>query len=111
MGSVYNVLLSNTNESRTQGLSGRQNLPDDTVMLFAFDVPGRLGFWMKDMLFPIDIIFLDENMKVVNYFDNVKPETYPNVFYSESDSKYVIEMNAGQRENKKIDKGMEIYYK
>lgn len=43
---------------RTQGLSGRDSLPENSGMLFVFDEPGAYAIWMKDMKFSIDILWL-----------------------------------------------------
>ena len=50
---------------------------------------------MKDMQFPIDIIWLDEAKKIVNLEEYVSPESYPNIFYPSQRSFYIIETNAG----------------
>lgn len=56
-GQTFKVAIADTDEKRTKGLSGRDNLAQDQGMLFLFDKPGNYPFWMKDMRFPIDIIF------------------------------------------------------
>ncbi len=88
-------IIVNTPESRTLGLSGRESLPENTAMLFVFDEPGKYQFWMKDMNFPIDIIWLDENKKIIHIEENIAPETYPTSFGPENNSLYVIEANVG----------------
>lgn len=107
----YRVILRDTPEERIQGLSGMDNLPKKTVMLFAFEKPDYPGIWMKDMRFPIDIVFLDENYTVTAFYDQVAPETYPTIFYPETLSQYVIEMSAGERTKAGLDKGVQVYYK
>ncbi len=107
----YKVILSDTPSKRVRGLSGMAELPKNTVMLFKMDKPEYTGIWMKDMKFPIDIVFLDESYTVVSYVDNVSPESYPTVFYPEKLSLYVIEMDAGDRLKSGLDKGVKVYYK
>lgn len=107
----YNVLLADTNEKRIQGLSGLEKIKNNEVMLFVFEEEDLHGIWMKDMLFNIDLVFLDKDLNVINYFDNVSYESYPTIYYPESKSKYIIEMNAGQRLVSGIDKNTKIYYK
>lgn len=80
---------------RQKGLSGREKLPYNDGMWFVFPNAGRHGIWMKDMLFPIDIIWLDESNTIVHIEQNVSPDTFPKVFYPNSDAKYVLETNAG----------------
>ncbi len=107
----YSVLLANTDELRTRGLSGKESLGKKEVMLFTFERPGIYGIWMKDMLMNIDIVFLDENMEVINYYDDVSPSTYPSIFYPEQNSMYVIEMASGERIKAGLEKGVKVYYK
>lgn len=67
-----NVELADTQEKRVKGLSGRTSLDDNTGMLFVFDSKGvNTAFWMKDMLIPIDIIWIRDN-KIVKIDKNIK---------------------------------------
>ncbi len=68
------VEVVNSPESTTQGLSGRESIGADG-MLFIFPKKGELRFWMKDMRFDLDMIWI-ENQTVVDISPNVpKPET------------------------------------
>jgi len=87
--------IADSPEERKRGLSYRNNLPESTGLLFVFDRSDKYGFWMKEMHFPIDIIWLDENYRVVHIKENARPESYPGVFKSESPALYVLEVNAG----------------
>ncbi len=89
------VDLADTQEEQEKGLSGQAFLPSNYGKLFVFREPGSYGFWMKDMNFPIDIIWLDENMRVLGIEDSVSPSTYPNIFYPPQDVSFVLEVNAG----------------
>ena len=62
VGKTLQVDLALTDEEKARGLSGRESLDEDEGMLFVFDVPGNYGFWMKDMNFAIDIIWLNEKI-------------------------------------------------
>ena len=81
-------------------------------MLFVFDHPAQYPFWMKDMNFPIDIIWIDENLKVIFIKKNAVPESYPEVFTSPQNSKYVLEVVAGfsDKYNIKIGDKVENYF-
>ena len=92
------VEMANTKASRELGLSGRTKMGDDEGMLFVFDTPGRYGFWMKDMAFPLDIIWINENGIVVSIERNIAPDSYPKTFMNQSDASYVLEMNQGLAE-------------
>ncbi|MEI7513148.1 MAG: DUF192 domain-containing protein [bacterium] len=102
--------VADTEEKRTQGLSGKAFLPSNTSMLFKFDTPGIYGIWMKDMRFPIDIIWLDKNKKIVNLKRNVDPSTYPLVYYPPKESLYILEVRAGLIGDKDLKLGDEILF-
>jgi hypothetical protein len=104
----FETILVNDEKSRIQGLSGRDSLSDNTVMLFVFDRPGKYGIWMKDMNFPIDIIWLDEKGKVVTVESNVSPDTFPKTFYPASDSLYTIEAKSGFIDKNRLGVGATV---
>ena len=87
--------LADTPAEHEQGLSGRTALPENQGLLFIFDQSGQYNFWMKEMNFPIDIIWLDENKKIIDITANLATSTYPANFTSRAPAKYVLEVNAG----------------
>lgn len=89
------ALVADTPESLRQGLSGRMFLPEGTAMLFVFDEPTRAGIWMKDMLFSIDILWIDETYRVIHVVLSASPESFPKIFRPEHPAKYVLETHAG----------------
>ena len=89
------VEVAATAETRSKGLSGRGSLEEGTGMLFIFDSPAQYGFWMKDMNFAIDIVWIDEKFHIVDVDKEVSPETFPQVFYPAQEIKYVLELLAG----------------
>lgn len=109
---VINVELALTNEEKTQGLSGRENLEKNEGMLFIFDVPGEYYFWMKDMNFPIDIIWIGESKDIVYMKKDAKPENFLETYGSEVDAKYVLEVVSGfsDRNNLKVGERVEFVY-
>jgi uncharacterized membrane protein (UPF0127 family) len=95
-GVRLSVEVADTPAERGRGLSGREMLPENSGMLFVFDTPGRYGFWMYGMKFPLDIIWIDERLRVVYFVENAQPcvnicETYE----PPADALYVLEVNAG----------------
>lgn len=106
-----NLEIADSESERIKGLSSREYLPQDSGLLFIFGSPGRYGIWMKDMFFPIDIAWLDENKKIIHLEQNVLPETYPEVFYPTDNSLYVLEVNAGFFEKNKIEIGQTLEMK
>lgn len=89
------VRIVETEKERTQGLSGTASLPEGEGMLFIFDAPSMYGFWMKDMRYSIDIIWIDEANRVVGVDDSVSQFSYPEIFYPPAPVRYVLEMNSG----------------
>lgn len=111
-GSVYAEVVD-TPASRAQGLSGREDLSARRGMLFVFEHPGKYGFWMKDMLFPIDIIWISEDGVVVHIERHVTPASYfeqdpPQTFINKPDAKYVLEVAEGQSEKLGIYLGTKV---
>ncbi len=89
------VDIADTELEREKGLSGTTSLPQNSGKLFIFNTSGDYGFWMKDMQYAIDIIWIDSNFRIIGITKDVAPESYPEVFYSPSPVKYVLEVNAG----------------
>lgn len=89
------VRVADTDDSRTQGLSGTIELLPDTGMLFIFDHPAKYSFWMKEMNYPIDIVWIDSDKKIVHIEQNVSPNTFPKSFSPTSPALYVLEVPAG----------------
>ena len=89
------VELARTPAERDHGLSGRLSLASDHGMLFLFDHPDTYGFWMPEMQFPIDIIWLNPNWQIVDIAHSVAPESYPHVFTPKAPATFVLEVIAG----------------
>lgn len=89
------IILAETEEKRIQGLSGREKLSEGQGMLFVFPEMGNHGIWMKDMKFSIDIIWFDSKFQVVDFVEDVAPESYPNVFKPRKPAKYILEIDSG----------------
>jgi len=102
------VEVADTEVLREQGLSGRSDIPDGKGMLFVFDTDGLWSIWMKDMRFPIDIVWADADGKVITVANNVAPETYPEVFSPSLPARYVLELPAGFAAAQGIVEGSQI---
>lgn len=94
-GVSLRIDYATTTVARERGLGGRKDIPSDYGMLFAFATDGLYGFWMKDMLTPIDIFWLNHQGQVVSIAASVTPSTYPRVFYPAEPARYVLETAAG----------------
>lgn len=116
-GQNIRVDLALTPMERSRGLSGRQSLNDDAGMLFVFDYLGYYPFWMKEMNFSIDIIWLvpferGKYAKVVYIKKDARPEEYPATYCSDRTSQYVLEVLAGfaDKNNLQIGDRVEFTY-
>jgi uncharacterized protein len=88
------VTVVEKEEERMRGLSGRESLEPTEGMLFIFPQSGYHSFWMKEMRFPIDIIWVGEDGTIVDIAPVVRPETYPKAFEPKAPARYVIEASA-----------------
>jgi uncharacterized membrane protein (UPF0127 family) len=109
-GTVLQVEVMVKDEDRAMGLMFRPSLPKDRGMLFIFERPDFHGIWMKNCRFPIDIVWLDEEKKVVHVAESVPPckaEPCP-VYNPLRRAAYVVELNAGQAKREKALLGAAI---
>ncbi len=97
--------IANTSEERERGLGGRPFIKDNEGMLFVFDNPDFYTFWMKDMVFPIDIIWLDKEFRVVDVTENVLPSSFPEAFKPSYKALYVLEVQSGFFEAQSLEEG------
>ncbi len=95
------IEVAQTEEERRVGLSNRDSLNEDSGMLFAFDKNDvRPSFWMKDMKFPIDIIWINDG-KITQITSNAPtvvegtPDNKISLFLPHDTVDYVLEVNAG----------------
>jgi len=98
----FSVEIVDTPSSRAEGLGGRELLATSTGMLFVFQEPGIYSFWMENMVFPIDIAWINSDWCVVNIANRVSPDTYPDSFTPSEEATFVLEVNAGVLASKNI---------
>lgn len=110
LGGKYPIKVgfADTAEEQQQGLSGTTSLPTKTGKLFIFETPNNHSFWMKDMLYPIDMVWIDENMQIVSISYNSTPESYPKIFNAGQNVKYVLEINAGEAAKNGLSTGTKL---
>ena len=94
----FKVELAVTPEEQEQGLMFRKNLNQDEGMLFVFKEEGEHPFWMKDTLIPLDIIWINQNKKVVFISENTQPcsENNCNSINPDKKAQYVLELKGGR---------------
>ncbi len=100
---VFHSRIAMNDADRKQGLSGLDKLPVDQALIMAYPSDGQWSIWMKDMNFPIDIIWLNSDKKVVYIVKNATPEDSTNtVFTPTVPARYVVEVAAGTVDGRKI---------
>ncbi len=115
-GADFPVELALTSEEQIQGLSGRPILPADTGMLFVYEHQSRYSFWMPDMHFPLDIVWIGSDCSVADVTLNALPpepgqsnEDLP-LYSPKSPAQYVLEINAGEADAKGIREGVSVEF-
>ncbi len=100
------VELADDNEKRSRGLMFRESLPMGHGMLFIFDKPQTLSFWMKNTLIPLDILFFGEGGKLVSTVTMAPCTEDPCQAYpSAAEAQYALEVPAGFIEQHHVDDG------
>ncbi len=104
--------VANSAEERAVGLMGRESMGRDRGMLFVFSAEQVLGFWMKNTLIPLDIIFIDSDLSVVDVQTmrpehEIAPDPLP-TYYSAAPALYAIEINEGVASECGIELGVTV---
>ena len=107
----FAIRVARTDEERERGLSGTTKLPADRALLFVFPSNDTWGIWMKDMNYPIDIVWLDENKTVIFIKQHASPSSYPGeIFKPSKRAKYVVEFAAGATSDARITIGSQAVF-
>jgi uncharacterized membrane protein (UPF0127 family) len=106
-GHKFDVEIADTPETRARGLMFRDSMAADHGMLFLFDRADPQAFWMKNTHIPLDILYFDENYKLVSMQERVPPcRSDPcSVYPSTGPAKYVLELNSGTAEKLGVKAG------
>lgn len=110
------VEIADSEDERKNGLSGTKSLPKNDGMLFSFAQEDVFpSFWMKGMLIPIDIIWIDE-WEVVKIHENIQPEPGKSdneltKYYPDGPVDLVIEVNAGFSDKNGVDVGDKLSFR
>ncbi|OHA85158.1 MAG: hypothetical protein A2408_03460 [Candidatus Yonathbacteria bacterium RIFOXYC1_FULL_52_10] len=107
-GVPIEIEIVDTLSTREQGLSGRTTLGEREGMLFVFETAEVYRFWMKDMMFPLDIIWIGEDWRVVDITHNALPTSYPATFAPQTPARYVLEVPAGTAKRESFAIGDEV---
>jgi uncharacterized protein len=103
------VEIADTEGGREFGLMYRKHLDDDAGMIFVFDHPQHLSFWMKHTEIPLDMIFADANGRVIGIIANALPFSERQLSVA-ADSQYVLEVNGGFCKRHRIESGARLKF-
>jgi len=112
-GEEIPVEIADTIKKRSLGLGKRTSLKKGWGMLFVFEKRKPHRFWMKDMQFPLDVIWLD-NHRIVHIIHNATPDNYmdePEIMTSPFPVNFVLEIAAGQAEKLRLKTGQRMKFK
>lgn len=109
-GLKITVEIAANPESRAIGLSKYKTLYYNRGMLFVYDQTQKQCFWMKDMKFPIDILWVGSDKQVLHIEENVQPNTYPKQFCPDVAVKYALEVSAGLVDRQNIKTGQKLSF-
>jgi uncharacterized protein len=91
---VFNVEVVRNDEERNRGLMHRKSLAEDAGMLFDYDPPQEVAFWMKNTLIPLDIIFIDNKGRIITIAENTTPLSLERI-PSHGEARGVLEIKGG----------------
>ncbi|NUM33198.1 MAG: DUF192 domain-containing protein [Candidatus Brocadiae bacterium] len=104
--------VANSKEKKIEGLMHRSSLPENYGMLFVYEKPAKLSFWMKNTHIPLSIAFLDEEGTITEIIEmkpyDGRPDHILPSYTSQKDVKYALEMKQGYFAQKKIQVGEKI---
>ncbi|MBC7164955.1 MAG: DUF192 domain-containing protein [Roseovarius sp.] len=104
---VFRVEVADTQEARAHGLMNRESLPASAGMLFVYPRPRSVGFWMKDTLIPLDMIFMDRTGTVQKIGHEAQPHDERPVMGGDG-IQTVLEINGGMARRIGISEGWEM---
>lgn len=99
------VEVADTGEERARGLMYRLEMCEKCGMLFIFQYSEPLSFWMRNTYIPLDILFMDENGKIVKIHQNTQVKDDKNLYESGTSAMFVLEVNAGYSKNNNLQEG------
>lgn len=106
-GRVISLEISRTSEERRKGLMSREGISEKEGMLFIFEEGGLPKIWMMNMKFPIDILWMDSEFRVVHIESNAPPckDTPCPIYSPKSPADYVLEVKANLAGEEGIEVG------
>lgn len=106
----FEVSVADSQKEREIGLSETKSLLQDQGMVFLFEKPDHYSFWMRNMKFPIDIIYINDD-QIVTIQNNAQPaqeQESPIIYTPTEPSDKVLEINSGLAEKYGFKKGDKV---
>jgi len=98
--------VADTLAKRIEGLMSKKSLPEKEGMLFIFNEENHHGIWMLNMSFPIDILWVNKNLEIVDITEDVQPcKINCPVYLPDERALYVLEVNSGFTKKNKLQIG------
>lgn len=104
---LFTAEVAATPAARARGLMHRESLAPDAGMLFLFEPPRRVSFWMKNTLISLDMLFIDEAGRIVAIAERTEPETLTG-HGPDQPVRAVLEINGGLADRLGIRPGDEV---
>jgi len=109
----FDAMIADSPEKRMKGLMHYESLPQDQGMLFSFNGPSEARFWMKNVKIPLDIIFISEDLRIMQIHKNAQPcKSDPCKIYPSGKNPvwYAFEINGGLSKKYGIKEGMKVVF-
>ncbi|MBX4190574.1 DUF192 domain-containing protein [Candidatus Saccharibacteria bacterium] len=109
-GAAFKAEAAKKKDEFAKGLSGRPCILPDQALLLTYTKPLRIGIWMKDMKFPIDVVWITKDHKVAAVEVDFQPSTYPETRGNQILAQYVLELKANRTRELNIDIGTPVSF-
>lgn len=94
-GIPFTLEIADTRLKQIRGLTRREAIQENYGMVYVLDAPSRYAYWMKDMFFATDVVWLDAFYRVIDLEAGITPETYPKIYEPDQPALFVLELPAG----------------
>lgn len=99
-GHQLSIMLARSFDEKAVGLMFYEKLPENSGMLFVYQAPRIMSFWMKNTMIPLDLVFFDENLQITEWIEGMEPgfglpEAALPRYTSQQPAQYALELPAG----------------
>ena len=107
---ILRLKLVNTNSQRKKGLMFVKKMSPNEGMLFDYKIDGYYSVWMKNTFISLDVLFLDNQYKIIDYVENTIPHNLDSISINKK-SRYIVELNSGTVKRINLKKGKKLNFK